>query len=116
MITLPADCGLEPTVLDIVDNKGLEIVEMEAASLPRSLDSLDLAVINGNYAIQSGLKVEDALAIEAADGTAGTAYANVLAVKEGNEEKCKVLLDALQSDAVRDYIDSTYNGAVVPTF
>ena len=118
LITLPADCGLEPTVLDIVENNGLEIVEMEAASLPRSLDSLDLAVINGNYAIQAGLKVEEALAIEAADGAAGTAYANVLAVKEGNEDNANVqaLLNALQSDAVKTFIEEEYNGAVVPTF
>ena len=118
LITLPADCGLEPTVLDVVDDGGYELVEMEAAQLPRSLDSLDLAVINGNYAIQAGLKVADALAIEAADGAAGTAYANVLAVKEGTEdnENIKALATALQSDAVRTFIEDTYNGAVVPTF
>ena len=78
--------GLEPTKLDIAENPhNYEIVEMEAAQLPRSLGSLDIAVINGNYAIQADLKVADALAIESAEGTAGTAYVNVLAVKEGRE-------------------------------
>ena len=118
LITLPEDCGLEPTVLDIVEGNGYEIVEMDAAALPRSLDSLDLAVINGNYAIQAGLDVSTALAIEAADGAAGTAYANVLAVKEGSEENAAVqaLLAALQSDTAKAFMEETYNGAVVPTF
>ena len=119
LITLPADCGLEPTVLDIVENPhNYEIVEMEAAQLPRSLDSLDIAVINGNYAIQADLKVSDALAIESADGTAGVAYANVLTVKEGNEnnEAVQALLAALQSDTVKTYMEETYGGAVVPVF
>ena len=118
LITLPADCGLEPKVLDIVEDNGYKIVEMEAAQLPLSLDSLDLAVINGNYAIQAGLDVSSALAIEAADGIAGTAYANVLSVKEGNEENPNLtaLLAALQSEAVKDYIAENYDGAVVPTF
>ena len=83
LITLKEDVGLEPTKLDIAENPhNYEIVEMEAAQLPRSLGSLDIAVINGNYAIQADLKVADALAIESAEGTAGTAYVNVLAVKE----------------------------------
>lgn len=119
LITLPADCGLEPTVLDILDNPhNYKIVEMEAAQLPRSLDSLDVAVINGNYAIQADLSVADALAIESADGTAGVAYANVLTVKEGNEENeaIQALLAALQSDAVKTYMEETYGGAVVPVF
>lgn len=119
LITLPEGCGLEPTVLDIESNPhDFDIVEMEAAQLPRSLDSLDLAVINGNYAIQAGLNVADALAIEAADGIAGTAYVNVLSVKEGREEDKAVqaLVKALQSDAVRTHMNETYGGAVVPSF
>jgi len=119
LITLPADAGLEPTVLDIQENPhNYKIEELEAAQLPRSLDSLDVAVINGNYAIQAGLKVADALAIEAADGTAGTAYVNVLTVKEGNEnsEGIQALVKALQSDEVKAFIEETYAGAVVPVF
>lgn len=119
LITLEDGVGLEPTVLDIADNPhNLDIVEMEAAQLPRSLDSLDLAVINGNYAIQAGLDMKDALAIESAEGTAGTAYVNVLAVKEGREEDAAIqaLVTALQSQEVKDYIEENYGGAVVAVF
>ena len=95
-----------------------QIEELEAAQLPRSLDSLDIAVINGNYAIDAGLDVADALAIESSEGTAGTAYVNVLAVKEGNEnnEAIQALVKALCSDEVRAYMEETYQGAVVPVF
>ena len=95
-----------------------QIEELEAAQLPRSLDSLDIAVINGNYAIDAGLKVADAVAIEAADGEAATAYVNVLAVKEGNEDSpaIQALAAALTSQEVKDFIDETYAGAVVPVF
>ena len=119
LITLPEDAGLEPTVLDIVDNPhNFKITEMEAAQLPRSLDSLDVAVGNGNYAIQAGLKVSDALAIESAEGTAGTAYVNVLTVKEGreNETAIQALAEAMKSQQVKDYITETYGGAVVAVF
>lgn len=119
LITLPEDAGLEPTVLDIVDNPhNFKITEMEAAQLPRSLDSLDVAVVNGNYAIQAGLKVSDALAIESAEGTAGTAYVNVLTVKEGreNETAIQALAEAMRSQQVKDYITETYGGAVVAVF
>ena len=119
LITLPEDAGLEPTVLDIVDNPhNFKITEMEAAQLPRSLDSLDVAVVNGNYAIQAGLKVSDALAIESAEGTAGTAYVNVLTVKEGreNETAIQALAEAMKSQQVKDYITETYGGAVVAVF
>lgn len=119
LITLPEDAGLEPTVLDIVDNPhNFKITEMEAAQLPRSLDSLDVAVVNGNYAIQAGLKMSDALAIESAEGTAGTAYVNVLTVKEGreNETAIQALAEAMRSQQVKDYITETYGGAVVAVF
>ena len=119
LITLPEDAGLKPTVLDIVDNPhNFKITEMEAAQLPRSLDSLDVAVVNGNYAIQAGLKVSDALAIESAEGTAGTAYVNVLTVKEGreNETAIQALAEAMKSQQVKDYITETYGGAVVAVF
>lgn len=102
-----------------MDNpKNLEIVELEARLLPDSLKDVDLAVINGNYAIDAGLKISDALAIESAEGEAATAYANVLAVKEGNEndEGIQALLAALESDEVKTFIEETYDGAVVPLF
>ena len=77
-----------------------------------------MAVINGNYAIDAGLSIADALAVEASDGEAAQAYANVVAVKEGNEnnEAILALVDALQSDEVKSYIEETYSGAVVPLF
>ena len=77
-----------------------------------------MAVINGNYAIDAGLKVADALAVEAADGEAATAYVNVLTVKEGRESDpaIQALVEALQSQEVKDYIETTYEGAVVPVF
>lgn len=119
LITLKEGAGITATVNDIVDNpKNLDIVELEARLLPDSLKDVDLAVINGNYAIDAGLKISDALAIESAEGEAATAYANVLAVKEGNEndEGIQALLAALESDEVKTFIEETYDGAVVPLF
>ena len=119
LITLPDDCGLEPTLQDIVDNpKNLEIVELEARLLPTTLQDVDMAVINGNYAIDAGLKIADALAVESTDGVAAEAYANVVAVKEGNEnsEAVKALVKALESEEVRAFIEETYQGAVMPLF
>lgn len=119
LITLKEGAGITATVNDIVDNpKNLDIVELEARLLPDSLKDVDLAVINGNYAIDAGLKIADALAIESAEGEAATAYANVLTVKEGNEndEGVQALLAALESDEVKTFIEETYDGAVVPLF
>ena len=119
LITLTEDCGLEPTKDDIAENPhNYEIVELEAKLLPTTLQDVDIAVINGNYAIDAGLKVSDALAIEAADGTAATAYVNVLAVKEDrvDDPAIQALAAALKSDEVKTFIDETYDGAVVTVF
>ncbi|MBR4972129.1 MAG: MetQ/NlpA family ABC transporter substrate-binding protein [Oscillospiraceae bacterium] len=119
LIKLKDGVGLAATKNDIVENPhSYEIVEINAELLPASLPDLDIAVINGNYAIDAGLKVSQALAIEAADGAATEYYQNVIAVKEGNEnsDKIQALLKALKSDAVKQYIQSTYDGAVVPLF
>ena len=119
LIKLADGAGINATTLDIVENpKNLDIVELEAAQIPSRLADVDMAVINGNYALDAGLKVADALAIEAADGTAAQAYENVIAVKEGNEnnEAIQALVKALESDTIRDYINDTYNGAGVPLF
>ncbi len=119
LITLKDGVGLEPTVSDIAENPhNYDIKELTANLLTTTLQDVDVAVINGNYAIGAGLKAEDALAIESADGTAGVAYANVLAVKEGreNDEAIQKLLKALQSDEVKAYIDETYGGGVVAVF
>ena len=97
----------------------LKITEMEAAQIANVRDSAALAVINGNYALQAGLNAgTDALAIEDAASISATTYANVLVVKEGNENSDKItaLKNALLSDAVKTYINNTYSGAVVPIF
>ena len=120
LIELDPDAGLTATKNDITSNpKNLEIVEMEAAQLPRTLADVDMAVINGNYATQAGFSsAKDALAAESADSEAAQIYPNVLVVKEGRENDPAILAlaAALQSDAVRSFIDENFGGAVVPLF
>lgn len=119
LIVLEEGVGLAATKADIAENPlNLDIVEMEAAQLTATLQDVDMAVINGNYAIDAGLNVSEALAVEAADGTAAEAYVNVLTVKEGNEENeaIQALVKALQSAEVKAFIEETYAGAVVPLF
>lgn len=120
LIELDPDAGLTATKNDITSNpKNLEIVEMEAAQLPRTLADVDMAVINGNYATQAGFSsAKDALAAESADSEAAQIYPNVLVVKEGRESDSAILAlaAALQSDAVRSFIDENFGGAVVPLF
>lgn len=120
LIKLKEGAGMTATKIDIVENpKNLDIIEIEAAQLPRSLQDVDLAVINGNYAIQGGLSVgKDAIAAEDKDSLAAETYANIVAVKEGNEntDKTKALIEALQSETVRSFIEATYDGAVIPKF
>ena len=96
-----------------------EITELDAANLPRSLDDVDAAVINGNYALEANLNPEkDALAAELADSDESYKYINYLVVKEGNEEstKTKALIAALQNDDVKNYIEEKYSGSVIPAF
>ena len=116
LIKLSADAGLDATPNDIVENpKNLTFTELEAAMVPNALSEVDIAVINVNYALEAGFNpVEDALAIEDADSP----YVNILVVKEGNENNpaIQALLKALQSDEVKNYIDQTYDGAVVAIF
>ena len=120
IITLKEDAGLTATKQDIVDNPyNIELQEVEAAALPSTLDGADFAVINGNYAIPAGLNVaQDALACEDAASEAAQTFANILVVKEGNEdsEKIQALVKALTSDEVKTFINDTYEGAVVPIF
>lgn len=120
LIKLAEGVGLSATILDIVENKlDMRFKEMEAAQLPSVLSSVDMAVINGNYAIQAGLSVDNnAVAAEEANSDAAAMYANILVVKEGNEnnEAVQALVKALKSDKVRDFINATYDGAVVPLF
>ncbi|HWT75817.1 MAG TPA: MetQ/NlpA family ABC transporter substrate-binding protein [Mobilitalea sp.] len=120
LISLKQGAGLNATVNDILDNpKNLKIVEMEGAQIPRSMNDLDMAVINGNYALQAGMNVStDAIAVEAADSEAADSYANIIAVKSGNENGADIqaLVKALQSDQVKQFINDKYKGAVVPKF
>ena len=120
LITVRDGAGLTATVNDITENPhNLQIKEIEAAQLPRTVQDVDFAVINGNYAMEAGFSVgKDALATEDASSEAAQTYANVLVVKEGreNDPAIQALYAALTGDKVKDYINSTYDGAVVPIF
>ncbi|MEV4974293.1 MetQ/NlpA family ABC transporter substrate-binding protein [Streptomyces scopuliridis] len=116
VITLKDGAGTDANLADIKDAKGLKFKELEAATLPRALNDVDAAVINGNYAIEADLKpAKDALALEKAEGNP---YANFLAVKRGNEKDPRVekLAKLLNSPEVKKYIEDTYEGSVVPAF
>ncbi|MCG3041116.1 MetQ/NlpA family ABC transporter substrate-binding protein [Streptomyces sp. S1A] len=113
LIELKDGAGQDATLADIADAKGLEFKELEAAALPRSLEDVDAAVVNGNYAIEAGLEpAEDALALEEAEGNP---YVNLLVVKEGDEDDPRVrkLADLLSSQEVADFIEKEYRGSVV---
>lgn len=118
LITLKDNVGLTATVNDIIDNPyNLVIKEMEAAQIPRVISEFAYAVMNGNYALEAGYSVaRDALAYESSDSEAAKTYVNVIAVKEGNEntDKTKALVAALKTDTIKNYINSTYDGAVIP--
>lgn len=120
LITLTEGVGVNATINDIVDNPlNLQIEELEAAVVPTVLADVDVACINANYAIEAGLTVnDDALAVESAEGDAAQTYANLLVVKEGNEnnEGIQALAAALNTDEVRDYINENYQGSVLPVF
>jgi D-methionine transport system substrate-binding protein len=116
LITLAPDAGLKAGPSQVTANPhGYVFKELEAAQLPRTLEDVDAAIINGNYALTSGLNpVRDALLLEDGDSP----YANVLVVRkgEGDSPAIKALVEALQSQKVKDYILATYNGGVVPAF
>ena len=117
-LTLKEGAGLTATKLDIVDNPyNIELVELEAAQIPRTLPDVSFAIMNGNYAMEAGYTVaNDALMYESAESDAAATYVNVIAVKEGNENsaKIKALVDVLKSDTIKDYINSNYDGGVIP--
>lgn len=117
LITLNEGVGLEATPNDIAENpKNLQFSELEAAAISRSLQDVDIAVINGNYAIDAGLTLDDAIAQEEDSSDGAQLYQNVIAVRNGDEnsEKIQVLVNALKSDTVKQYIEENYKGAVVP--
>ena len=115
LIKLDPDAGITATKLDVVETPhNLEFVEMEAAQLPLSLSDLGLAVINANYAIQNELT--GALAVEDAQSEAAQTYANLIVVKEGNENLPGLaeLVEVLHGQTITDFINNTYGGAVAP--
>ncbi|MGW7467109.1 MetQ/NlpA family ABC transporter substrate-binding protein [Streptomyces xantholiticus] len=116
LITLKDGVGTDAKLSDIADAKGLKFKELEAATLPRALNDVDAAVINGNYAIEADLEpAADSLVLEKAEGNP---YANFLAVKEGNEDDARVqkLAKLLGSAEVKKFIEDKYAGSVVPAF
>ncbi|MGW5326044.1 MetQ/NlpA family ABC transporter substrate-binding protein [Streptomyces sp. NPDC004014] len=117
LITLKDGVGTEATPQDITKNpKKLQFKEVEAAQTARSLDDVDAAVINGNYAISSGIKpAKEALVLESAKNSP---YGNFLAVKEGNEKdpRVKKLAKLLTSPEVKKFIEDKYQGSVIPSF
>ena len=122
LITLAEGSTVEKgvTILDIADNKGYNVIHVQADTVPAVLanEANSLAVVNGNYALAAGLKIENALATEDASGDAAQLYANIIAVREGEENSAKTqaLVNALLSEAVKTYIANTYNGAVMAVF
>ncbi len=119
LIKMKSDSGFTATKKDIAENPhNYDIVEMEAAVIPSCLDSVAMGVINGNYALGAGLKVADAISVEDKNSESAKTYANVVAVKKGNEDKesVKALVKALKSDEVKKFIEEKYNGAVVAMF
>lgn len=117
LLTLKDGVGTSATPSDITENpKKLKFKELEAAQTPRSLDDVDAAVVNGNYAIEADLKpAEDALVLESAEGNPNS---NLLAVKEGNEDdpRVKKLAELLTSPEVKKFIEDKYAGSVVASF
>ncbi|MET9466937.1 MetQ/NlpA family ABC transporter substrate-binding protein [Streptomyces sp. NPDC006544] len=116
LITLKEGVGTGAKLSDITDKKGLEFKELEAATVPRALNDVDAAVINGNYAIEAKLApAKDALVLEKAEGNP---YANILAVKKGHQDDPRVqkLAKLLNSDEVKKFIEDTYQGSVTPAF
>ncbi|ALO92695.1 Lipoprotein [Streptomyces hygroscopicus subsp. limoneus] len=117
LITLKDGVGTEATPQDITKNpKDLKFKEVEAAQTARSLDDVDAAVINGNYAISAGIKpAKDALVLESAKNSP---YGNFLAVKEGNQKdpRVKKLAKLLTSPEVKKFIEDKYQGSVIPSF
>jgi D-methionine transport system substrate-binding protein len=118
IIKLREGAGLQATVNDIEENPyGVKIIELEAAQIARVVDETSFVVLNGNYALNAGYTVkEHAIACEAVDSEAAKTYVNIIAVKEGKEssEGIQALVEVLTSKEVQNFIEQTYNGAVIP--
>lgn len=120
LITLKAEAGITATVKDIADNpKNLKFSEQEAAAVPRTLQDVDLAIVNGNYALAAGLKLEDAVAHEdPKSDVIQKEYANIIATTQEKEqdELVLALVKVLQTQELKDYLKNTYGDAVLPVF
>ena len=119
LIKLKEDAGLTATKLDVVENPlNLDIQEIEAAQLPRTLQDLDIACINGNYALEGKLDLASVLASESIESISAKTFANIIAVQTKNvdTDKTKALVKAVQSEEVRKFIDENYEGLVVPVY
>lgn len=117
IISLKEEAGVNATVEDITDNpKNIEFKELAPEQLVSALPDVDIAVINGNYAIEGGLHVSQALAVEANDGVAAVTYGNIIATSpdKADDESLKTLVEVLQSDEISSFIKDKYDGAVVP--
>ncbi len=117
LIDVRDDAGLTATKADIVSNpKNLDIIEMNAELIAASRVDGALAVINGNYALEAGLRTQDAIQFESSTGLAATTYANILVVKDGNQNNPAILalIEVLQSEEVKNFIRETYQGSVIP--
>ncbi len=116
LIKLDKKAGFNATEKDIIENpKNLKFQALEAATLPRTLKDVDIAVINGNYAIQAGLNAKkDAILLE----ENSSPYANIITIRKGDENRpeLKALLKAMQSDKIKKYIEDNFKGAVIPAF
>lgn len=119
VLKLKDGVGLEATKNDIAENPhNVEFVEVEAASVPRTLQDADFGVINGNYALSAGLDTTATLASEGAGSEAAKTYANIVAVRKGEDQtdKTKALVKALTSDTAKKFIENQYKGSVIPVF
>ncbi|MCD8119621.1 MAG: MetQ/NlpA family ABC transporter substrate-binding protein [Lachnospiraceae bacterium] len=118
LITLSGDSfNSNATVLDIEENPlNLQFTELEAAMVARALDDVDAAIVNGNYALEAGLDINDAIATEAADSDAAQTYANIIATTEENadNEAILTLVEVLKSSEVQEWIEENFDGAVLP--
>lgn len=118
LLKLKDGAGLTATIKDIEENpKNIEFQELEAAQVARVKDEVAYVVLNGNYALEAGFSAsKDAIAYETADSEAAQTYVNVIAVKEGNENDPAILalVSVLQSDEVKQFINDTYDGSVIP--
>ena len=119
LLVLDDDAGINATVEDIVENPlNIQFEELAPEQLVAALPDVDVAVINGNYAIEGGLHVSQALAVEANDGLAAQTYGNIIATspEHANDPALQALVEVLQGPEIAEYINNTYDGAVVPLY